>query len=96
MWLGYMDRWGFRGRPTHKTNRPTDLTVRERVYGKKEERKMGEKILVPVCVWHNIIIVLGESMSRRGEMGFLKDEFDIIFLRAGWLFNYVSYSTKPR
>lgn len=23
-------------------------------------------------------------MSRRGEMGFLKDEFDIIFFRAVW------------
>lgn len=28
-------------------------------------------------------------MSRRGEMGFLKDEFDIIFLRAASLFTYV-------
>lgn len=61
------------------------MTVRERVYGKNKERKMGEKILVPVCVWHNIIIVLGESMSWRGERGFLKDEFDIICLRASWL-----------
>lgn len=52
---------------------------------RKKERKRGEKILVPVCVWHNIIIVLGESMSWRGEMGLLKDEFDIIFLRATWL-----------
>lgn len=56
---------------------PTDRTVREGVYGKKE--RWGKRF---VPVWHNIIIVHGESMSRRVEMGFLKDEFDIIFFRA--------------
>lgn len=64
-----------------QTDRPTDLTVRERVYGKKKKDEL--KRCVPV--WHNIIIVHGESMSRRGEMGFLKDEFDNIFIRAAWL-----------
>lgn len=67
-----------------RQNRPADLTVRERVYGKKKD---GRKDFVPV--WHHIIIVLGESMSRRGEMGFLQDEFDHIFLRAAWPFTYV-------
>lgn len=56
-----VDGWG---RTDRLKDRPTDLTVRERVYGKKKD---GERC---VPVWHNIIIVLEESMSRRGEMGF--------------------------
>lgn len=67
MWHWYM-RW--MGEPTYskrQTCRPIHLAVRERVYG--EKRKMRKR---SVLVWHNIIIVLGESMSRRGEMVFLR------------------------
>lgn len=59
---GQMGRWGNDQLTKDKTGRPTCLY--ENVYTGED----GEKRFVPV--WHNIIIVLGESMSRRGEMVF--------------------------